>query len=76
MKNEISEPLEVLLLADWLILLVAGKKSFVTNSKLQILLYYSQVWYLVFYRRELFREPLEAWMHGPAVFKVYKHFEP
>ena len=30
----------------------------------------------MFYRRELFREALEAWMYGPAVFKVYKHFEP
>lgn len=76
MRNENSEPLDVLLQANWLILLAVGKKCFVTNSKLQILLYYSQAWYLVFYRRELFREPLEAWMHGPAVFKVYKHFEP
>lgn len=76
MKNENSETLDVVLQANWLILLAAGKKCSVINSKLQILLYYSQAWHLAFYRCELFREPLDAWVHGLAVFKVYKHFEP
>lgn len=75
MNNKNSENLDVVLLAKWLILLTTQKKSFITCSKLQVLLYYSQVWYLAFYRRSLFNDPLEAWMHGPAVFKVYKHFE-
>lgn len=70
-----SEKLDVILLAKWLILLASQRNSSVTNSKLQVLLYYSQVWYLVFYRCKLFSEPLEAWLHGPAVFRVYKHFE-
>lgn len=73
--NKKSGNSDVVLLAEWLILLAAKRKCSVTNSKLQVLLYYSQVWHLVFYQRELFKEPLEAWMHGPAIFKVYKYFE-
>lgn len=70
-----SEKQDVILLAEWLILLANRKSCFVTNSKLQVLLYYTQAWHLAFYRYRLFNEPLEAWMHGPAVFRVYKHFE-
>ena len=74
-ESECSENLDVVLLAKWLILLAARRNCPVTNSRLQVLLYYSQVWHLVFYRRKLFNEPLEAWLHGPAVFQVYKQFE-
>jgi uncharacterized phage-associated protein len=49
----------------------------VTNLKLQKLLYYAQAWHLALYDKPLFRERIEAWVHGPAVPPVYgeyKHF--
>lgn len=46
-----------------------------TNKKLQKLLYYSQAWNLVFKNKELFNEKIEAWVHGPAIKKVYEFFK-
>jgi len=43
-----------------------------TNLKLQKLLYYLQVWYLVHFKGEiLFKEIPEAWVHGPVYPSVY-----
>ena len=70
-----SEHIDAVLLAEWILKSAAGQNCFMTNSKLQILLYYSQAWYLAFYRRILFDASVEAWIHGPAVYSVYKHFE-
>lgn len=42
-----------------------GKK--VSNKKLQKLLYYAQAWYLVYNKKPLFNDDIEAWIHGPAV---------
>ena len=47
-----------------------GKKP-ITNKKLQKLVYYSQAWSLVLNNRKLFNEPIEAWIHGPAVRNLY-----
>jgi uncharacterized phage-associated protein len=49
----------------------------ITPLKLQKLLYYSQAWSLVFRKKRLFREELEAWVHGPVVpdvYQVFKHY--
>ncbi len=49
----------------------------VTNLKLQKLLYYCQGWYLAIMKQPLFREDIEAWVHGPvvpSVFRSYKSF--
>jgi len=51
------------------------EKKLITNLKLQKLLYYAQVWHVVFYKKKLFNAPIEAWMHGPAVPGVYRHFK-
>ena len=34
-----------------------------TNLKLQKLLYFAQAWYLVFYKRPLFDNEIQAWVH-------------
>ncbi len=44
-------------------------------KKLQKLLYYSQAWNLVFKDHPLFDESIEAWIHGPAVYKVWDTFK-
>lgn len=42
-----------------------------TNKKLQKLLYYAQAWHLALEEKPLFKEGIEAWVHGPAVRKIY-----
>lgn len=43
----------------------------VSPLKLQKLLYYSQVWYFVKFRKRLFNDDLQAWMYGPVVYDVW-----
>ncbi|AKM84481.1 MAG: putative prophage protein (ps3) [candidate division Kazan bacterium GW2011_GWA1_50_15] len=52
----------------------AGKP--ITNKKLQKLVYYSQAWSLVLNDKKLFGEPIEAWVHGPAVRSLYVQYKP
>lgn len=47
----------------------------ITPLKLQKLLYYSQAWSLVFRGKPLFYENIEAWIHGPVVPPVYRHYK-
>jgi len=43
-----------------------------TAMKLEKLVYYSQVWSLVWTEKELFRERIEAWANGPVVPSLYR----
>ena len=48
----------------------------ISNLKLQKLLYYAQAWHLALYDEPLFRDRIEAWVHGPVVppvFGAFKH---
>ena len=47
----------------------------ITNKKLQKLVYYAQAWSLVLNNKKLFSEPIEAWVHGPAVRSLYVHYK-
>ena len=47
----------------------------ISNLKLQKLLYYAQGLYLGLYGVPLFRERVEAWIHGPAVSDVYHQYK-
>src|SRR3989344_7670488 len=47
----------------------------ITNKKLQKLVYYAQAWSLVLNDRKLFNEPIEAWVHGPAVRSLYVKYK-
>lgn len=49
--------------------------DYLTNLKLQKLLYLAQGWYLAFYNEKLFDEDIEAWVHGPVVPYVYTEFK-
>ncbi|HBZ67575.1 MAG TPA: alpha/beta hydrolase [Bacteroidales bacterium] len=47
----------------------------ITNMKLQKLLYYMQGFHLaLFDGNPLFDEEIEAWMYGPVVPSMYRHF--
>lgn len=64
--------------AEYFIWKSTDAKKPITNKKLQKLVYYAQAWNLVFTKgQSLFPEPIEAWMHGPAIrvlWLKYKRF--
>jgi uncharacterized phage-associated protein len=49
--------------------------EFISNLKLQKLLYYTQGYYLALNNEKLFPERIEAWAHGPVVPAVYYPFK-
>ena len=50
------------------------KGDFLTNKKLQKLLYYVEAWNLVYYE-SLIDEDFEAWVHGPVVPEIYRAYK-
>lgn len=66
---------KVFIIADYFISKDKKYKIGLTNKKLQKLLYYAQAWYLVHKNKKLFTEDIEAWIHGPAIPKVYSEFK-
>lgn len=46
----------------------------ISNLKLQKLCYYAQAWNLVFNKKPLFKDPIEAWIHGPAIHSLWKKY--
>ena len=61
--------------ADYLLHFSSGCGDSLTNLKLQKLLYYAQGWHLALIDEPLFDEPIQAWVHGPAVRAVYNRFK-
>ncbi|MBI3661669.1 MAG: SocA family protein [Acidobacteria bacterium] len=57
-----------------LINLAHEKASPVSNLKLQKLLYYSQAWHLALFKKPLFNDEIEAWVHGPVVPQVFRFY--
>jgi uncharacterized phage-associated protein len=51
------------------------QKRNISNKKLQKLLYYAQSWYLVNFNEKLFKEDIEAWIHGPVVVDIYHKYK-
>jgi uncharacterized phage-associated protein len=49
-------------------------KESLSHKKLQKLCYYTYAWYLAFYRRRLFPERFEAWIHGPVCPDLYRAY--
>jgi uncharacterized phage-associated protein len=61
--------------ADYFVRAALDRGDGITNLKLQKLLYYAQAWFLAFYDRPVFPEPIEAWVHGPVVAVVFRRFK-
>ena len=49
--------------------------SFISNLKLQKLLYYIQAWHLAVFQRPLFPETFQAWLRGPAIPEIYQRYQ-
>jgi uncharacterized phage-associated protein len=43
----------------------------VNAMKLQKLVYYSQVWHVVWHDEPMFENPIEAWANGPVVYDLF-----
>jgi uncharacterized phage-associated protein len=60
--------------ANYFLYLANINNKDLTNKKLQKLIYYAQAWFLVLNDRNLFDDKIEAWVHGPAVRKLFFKF--
>ncbi|HEY9876405.1 MAG TPA: type II toxin-antitoxin system antitoxin SocA domain-containing protein [Candidatus Obscuribacterales bacterium] len=60
--------------ADYFIWLANETGSFVSNLKLQKLVYYAQAWHLALYGTPLFQEDFQAWVHGPVIPALYQKY--
>lgn len=63
--------------ASYFIWLANESGSFISNLKLQKLVYYAQAWHLALRDAPLFSADFEAWVHGPVIpdlYQQYKHF--
>ena len=58
-------------IANWLIFKAAEYGDLITHLKVQKLLYYSEAWVQALLDKELFRENIQAWSHGPVVPEVF-----
>ena len=57
------------------IMVDSGGAEYITNMKLQKLLYYAQGAFLAMNGSPLFDDPIEAWTHGPVVPSVYNEYK-
>jgi len=60
--------------AKYFIYKAGEDQSTITNAKLQKLVYYAQAWNLVFNKKRLFKDPVQAWMEGPVVNSLFFHY--
>ncbi|MEK7525024.1 MAG: type II toxin-antitoxin system antitoxin SocA domain-containing protein [Patescibacteria group bacterium] len=63
------------LIAKYFIWKAAREGKGISNKKLQKLLYYAQAWNLVLNDKPLFKDNIEAWIHGPAIWSVYQEYK-
>jgi len=66
------KPLDI---AKYIIYQFQDAGDFISNLKVQKLLYYVQGWHLGLYETPVFNEDFEAWIHGPVLVDVYHHFK-
>jgi len=62
-------------IAEYFIHLSDNSNRPMVNLKLQKLVYYAQAWNLVFYNKKLYNDPIEAWIHGPAVHNLWRKYK-
>jgi uncharacterized phage-associated protein len=72
--NQLSTKLDTI--SDYFVLKSTEVGRPITNKKIQKLAYYSQAWHLVFNDGSgLFDDPIEAWMHGPAIRNLWHKYK-
>lgn len=66
---------KVLDIANKLLSMSESYGDFMTNMKLQKMLYYQQGYHLALFDTPLFDDEIEAWMYGPVVPCVYEEYK-
>lgn len=61
--------------ANYFMKLANETGSFVSNLKLQKLVYYAQAWHLALKGDPLFQEDFQAWVHGPVIPSLYQKYK-
>lgn len=61
--------------ADYFIALANETGDFISNLKLQKLVYYAEAWHLANYDDSLIKEEFQAWVHGPAIPALYGEYK-
>lgn len=69
----ISKELENIV--DYFLFTAAEAGAFISNLKLQKLVYYAQAWHLVVFNEPVFDDKIEAWVHGPVVRELYSKYK-
>jgi uncharacterized phage-associated protein len=62
-------------IADYFIWIANETGSFISNLKLQKLVYYAQAWHIALHNNPLFEEDFEAWVHGPVIPSLYQKYK-
>lgn len=67
-------------IANWFLahnnyVMAMGDAEYISNLKLQKLLYYAQGTYLALEDKPLFNDKILAWEHGPVVEKIYHKYK-
>lgn len=62
--------------ADYFIWLANETGSFISNLKLQKLVYYAQAWHIALHDNPLFEEDFQTWVHGPVIPSLYQKYKP
>lgn len=75
MTGRSKKNLKALDVGRYFIYLSNQEKKPITNKKLQKLVYYAQAWSLALNNKKLFNEPIQAWVHGPAVRSLYVQYK-
>ncbi len=70
-----AKPITASHIANFFINFFHKHGDYLTNLKLQKLLYFSQAWHLAFYENPLFDDEIQAWVHGPVVPNIYRQFK-
>ena len=71
-RNRVVSCFEV---ANYFIWLARETGSFISNLKLQKLVYYAQAWHLAIHDVPLFEEDFQAWVHGPVIAELYQKYK-
>ncbi|KKL92558.1 hypothetical protein LCGC14_1883470 [marine sediment metagenome] len=62
-------------IANYFLNLANETGTYLSNLKLQKLVYYAQAWYLANHDKSLFDEDFEAWVHGPVIYDLWKKYK-
>ena len=68
-------PTSAQVIANYFLWLSNESGSFLSNLKLQKVLYYAQGWHLGLERQRLFTDQIEAWVHGPSIPRIYNRYK-